>query len=136
MTEDNKKKNIREEMELAARILDEAALLFENGFLTGAFSRLYYFVLHGIRALLLTEGFQPKSHQGTLRLFSLHFVKKGAFEPAVARVFARLMKYREEADYNPSSRFTREDFLECKKEAVQLSDQIRAHLKDRGYMEG
>ena len=36
--------------------------------------------------------------------------------------FSRLMKYREEADYNPSYMFTREDYIELKKEpdSVQL----------------
>jgi uncharacterized protein (UPF0332 family) len=52
--------------------------------------------------VLLTEGLEPKSHEGALRLFGLHFVKPGAFEAKDSHIFSKLMKLREEADYNPS----------------------------------
>ncbi len=102
LKEENKRKNIREEMEKAGETISAATLLFDNGFFNDAISRLYYHVLHNVRALLLTEGLEPKSHEGALRLLSLHFVKEGIFEAQVAHTFSKLMKYREEADYNPS----------------------------------
>jgi hypothetical protein len=43
------------------------------------------------------------------------------------------MKYREEADYNPSYLFTKEDFTEFKKEAIDLSNKIKDYLKGKGY---
>ena len=54
MTEENKRKNIREEVEKAAKTIDAATLLFDHGFFDDAISKLYYFVLYNIRALLLT----------------------------------------------------------------------------------
>ena len=134
MTEDNKKTNIREELQRADQALKAASLLFDNGLLSDAISRLYYFVLHNVRALLLTEGLQPKSHSGALSLFGLHFVKKGVIEADVSHVFSKLMRYREEADYNPSHRFSSEDFVECRDEARKLSGQIHDHLEDMGYL--
>jgi uncharacterized protein (UPF0332 family) len=56
MTEENKKENIRIELEGAEKTLAEADLLFQNGFISGAVSRLYYSVLYIIRAVLLTKG--------------------------------------------------------------------------------
>jgi hypothetical protein len=44
------------------------------------------------------------------------------------------MKYREEADYNPSYMFTKEDFVEFRKEAEGLSGRIKDYLKDKGYI--
>ena len=134
MTEDNKKTNIREELERAEEALKAASLLFDNGLLSDAISRLYYFVLHSVRALLLTEGLQPKSHAGALSLFGLHFVKKGVIEADVSHVFSKLMKYREEADYNPSHRFSREDFVESRDEAQKLSELIHDRLDGMGYI--
>jgi len=134
MTEENKRENIREEMARAAKAMGAASLLFDNGFLNDAISRLYYSLLHFIRALLLTKGLEPKSHEGALRLFALYFVKEGAFEPADSHTFSRLMKYREEADYNPSYMFTKEDFVEFKKEAEELSNKIQGNLKEKGYL--
>src|SRR3972149_9694761 len=99
MTEENKRENIKNELDRASKAIDAAILLFENDFLNDAVSRLYYFLLYNIRALLLTEGLEPKSHEGSLRLLGLHFVKKGIFSPSDSHIFSKLMKYREEADY-------------------------------------
>ena len=134
MTEENKKDNIKNELERASNALQAANLLYDNGFLNDAVSRLYYFLLHTIRALLLTKGLEPKSHEGALRVFGLHFVKEGIFLPRDSHIFSRLMKYREEADYNPSYTFTKEDFIEFKKEAEDLSSKIKAYLNKMGYL--
>lgn len=134
MTEENKRENIKNELDRASKAMDAAVLLFENGFLNDAVSRLYYFLLYNIRALLLTEGLEPKSHQGSLRLLGLHFVKKGTFDVKASHIFAKLMKYREEADYNPSSIFTREDFVEFRKEAEYLANKIREYFVKKGYL--
>ena len=134
LKEENKRKNIREEMEKAGETINAATLLFDNGFFNDAISRLYYHVLHNVRALLLTEGLEPKSHEGALRLLSLHFVKEGIFEAQVAHTFSKLMKYREEADYNPSYVFTAEDFVDFKREAEDLSNRIRAFLRSKNHL--
>jgi len=134
MTEENKKDNIKNELERASNALQAANLLYDNGFLNDAVSRLYYFLLHNIRSLLLSKGLEPKSHEGALRVFGLHFVKEGIFLPRDSHIFSRLMKYREEADYNPSYTFTKEDFIEFKKEAEDLSSKIKAYLNKMGYI--
>lgn len=134
MTEGNKKLNIREEAERAEQTIQAARLLYEKGFFSDAISRLYYFLLYYIRALLLTKGFEPKSHEGALRLFSLHFVKAGSFEIESFHVFSKMMKYREEADYNPSYLFTQEDLITLIQESEELAVKIRDYLKKEGYL--
>jgi len=76
---------------------------------------------------------EPKSHEGALRLFGLHFVKEGHFEAKASHVFSKLMKYREEADYNPSYAFTSEDYVDFRQEADRLSCLIEAYLQEKGY---
>jgi len=132
--EENKSKNIAEELGKATKAAKAAALLFENGFVEEAISRLYYFLLYHVRAMLLTKGLEPRSHEGALRLLGLHFVKEGVLQPQISHVFSKLMKYREEADYNPSYVFTREDFIQFKEEAKTASDVIHGFLKDSGYL--
>ena len=134
MNEQNKKANILEEIERANEAIKVAYLLFENGFFRDAVSRLYYSLLYFVRGLLLTEGFEPKSHEGALRLFGLHFVKKGLFKAEDSHIFSKLMKYREEADYNPSYTFAREDFIEFKDESDRLIQKIMVYLKANGYL--
>ncbi len=134
MIEENKRNNIHDELDKSSEILQEAELLYNNGFINGAVSRLYYSSFHTVRALLLSRGLEPKSHEGALRLFGLHFIKKGVFETKYSHIFSRLMKYREEADYNPSYMFTQEDVLEFKKDAEELLDKIRMYLTEKGYL--
>jgi len=134
VNEDNKKANIREEMDRANEAIRAANLLFENGFIRDAVSKVYYCLLYSIRALLLTEGLEPKSHEGALRLFGLHFIKPGAFEAKESHVFSKLMKLREEADYNPSCTFTPEDFAEFKSEAEGVIQKITNYLKNKNYL--
>jgi len=133
VNEANKRLNIRDEMERASEVLRAARLLYDNGFVKDAISRLYYSILYSVRALLLTKGLEPKSHEAALRLFGLHFVKSGAFEPRDSHVFSKLMKYREEADYNPTYIFMPEDFTELATEADRLIQKIAGYLKDLGY---
>ena len=133
MIEENKRENIREEIERATETRRAAELLFSNDFTKDAISKLYYFLLYSVRALLLTKGLEPKSHEGALRLFGLHFVKEGLFMAQDSHVFSKLMKFREEADYNPSYIFTMEDFKDLAMEADNLFLKIRAYLKDKDY---
>ena len=134
MNEGNKKENVREEIEHADESMKAADLLFNNGFIRDAVAKLYYSLLYTVRAMLLTKGLEPKSHEGALRLFGLHFVKQGLFEPEASHVFSRLMKYRQEADYNPTYVFTPEDFIEFKKQAEMVMQRITSRLKQEGYL--
>jgi uncharacterized protein (UPF0332 family) len=134
VNEQNKKANIREEIERASEAIRAAQLLFENGFVRDAVSKIYYSLLYSIRAVLLTEGLEPKSHEGALRLFGLHFVKPGAFEAKDSHIFSKLMKLREEADYNPSYTFVPEDFSDFKGEAEGAIQRITHYLQNKGYL--
>jgi hypothetical protein len=129
MTEDNRKENIHAELNRADDAIKAADLLFDHSFVSDAVSRLYYFVLYHIRALLLSKGLEPRSHEGALRLLGLHFIRENLIKKDVAQIFSKLMKFREEADYNPISMFAKEDYIEYKAEAQALADTIRKYLK-------
>lgn len=119
---------MKEELARAATALGAADLLHQNGFNNEAVSRLYYYLLYRIRAVLLSKGLEPRSHEGVLRLFSLHFVKPGQFPPDAAHLLSKLMKYREEADYNPAYAFQGQDYRRLREEAKALADRIDAFL--------
>ena len=44
------------------------------------------------------------------------------------------MKYREEADYNPSYTFASEDFTEFKNDAETVIQKITIHLREKDYL--
>jgi hypothetical protein len=45
------------------------------------------------------------------------------------------MKYRQEADYNPSCTFTHEDYVEFRKETEMVMHKIITRLKEGGYLD-
>lgn len=134
MTDANKAANIRDELARAGTALAAADVLAGEHLSSDAVSRLYYHLFYHVRALLLTKGIEARSHDGLLRLFGMHFVKSGAFPPDSAHIVSKLMKYRQEADYNPAHVFTEEDFTGLRREACDLAAAIRAHVAAAGYV--
>ncbi len=134
MNHDNTRAAITEELKRAKEALCAADLLFENKFITDAVSKLYYYLLYNIRALLLTKNLEPRSHEGVLRLFGLHFVKPGIFTPNASHVLSKMMKFREEADYNPSYMFTGDDYTEFRSEVSSVSEDVREYLNEAGFI--
>lgn len=134
MTDENKKKSISAEIERAGDCLKEAEVLHKHDLHAGATSRLYYYVFHLVKALLLSRGLEPKTHEGALRLLSLHFVKTEILDTQTSHIFARLMKYREEADYNPAYVFLENDYLEFRNDAEALREKIYDLLSREGFV--
>jgi len=99
VTDENKRANITAELARSDESFRAAGVLLDADLLHDAESRLYYAAYHAAVALLLTQGLEPRSHTGVANLLGLHFVKTGRLGPDDARVFARLQKYRIEADY-------------------------------------
>lgn len=88
---DDEAERAREELRAATELLRAALPRV-------ALTRTYFAAFHAIRALLYSRGLEPRTHDGTLHLFNLGFVRTGAYAPADGRLLARLQKYREEAD--------------------------------------
>ena len=106
MTADNAAANARAEAARGDESLASARCLVDNGFPRDAVSRAYYAAYHWARALLLSKGVEPKTHRGTVQLFSLHFVKDGPLADDVAALLARLETYRELSDYTSTASFS------------------------------
>lgn len=88
----------RESVERARDELAAAEALLATKHPRVALTRTYFAVFHAVRALLYRAGFDPQSHRGVHSLFHTHFVRTGSYDAASAATFARLQKYREEAD--------------------------------------
>ncbi|MDO8836137.1 MAG: HEPN domain-containing protein [Vicinamibacterales bacterium] len=117
MTPANRRANIAAEFARADESMRAARVLVDAGLRHDAESRLYYAIYHAAMAILLTEGIEPRSHAGTTSLLGLHFVKTGRMDPDDARLFARIQKYRIEADYGRDFVLTdaaiKEDLAAC-----------------------
>lgn len=120
---------IQLEIEAGNESLDAVKALMEKGLYRSAISRTYYGLFHYIRALLYTQGLEPKSHEGLEHLFGLHFVKAGRVDSGSAKLLARLQKYREQSDYGLVTVFTKEDVEQELSEVERFVQSIQGYLK-------
>ncbi len=128
MKEENRLKNRDEELAHADESLKAGYVLMENRLYREALPKFYYALFHAMRALLFTEGLEPRSHEGVSHLFNLHFVKPGLFSNERHRFFKRLMKYRHEADYGLGFDITEKDCDEWRSEVSGIIVEIKEFL--------
>lgn len=96
-------------IESARKRLHSAQVLIDAGEYRDSISRSYYAVLDAADAALIIKGITPHSHEGTLMLFGVHFVKKGLVQKDFGALFKRMRKARQQADYNRQVVFTKDD---------------------------
>lgn len=109
VNETNKPQVSQEFIESAKKRLASAQVLLNSDLYRDSISRSYYTVLDAADAALIAKGFTPKSHEGTITLFGAHFVKVGLVPKDYDSLFRRIHKARNDADYKPQIKFTRDD---------------------------
>jgi uncharacterized protein (UPF0332 family) len=133
VTDENRRRNLQDELARAADALLAAQALLDLGLHADSVSRSYYAVFHYLRALLLTRGIEPKSHNGAIRLFNTEFVRPGAFPTAHNRLLGGLQKAREMADYDSAVAFSKDDARAQLEEARQFAREVGAFLEREGW---
>lgn len=108
--------------------LRAAETLLKNEEYDDAVSRAYYSSFHAAGAILLTEGLSADTHQGTVNLFGLHFVKTGKFDKKFGRILTNLKDDRENGDYEIYSAIDREVAEEAVQEAREFLKQAEQYL--------
>lgn len=91
---------IKYKLQKSAQSIREAKLLIQNNIFDTAVSRLYYGAFYAINALLVENGFNPKTHSGTKTIFIKEFVLTGKVDSRFSDFYSFLMAKRFEADYD------------------------------------
>jgi uncharacterized protein (UPF0332 family) len=130
----NKKINIKLELSRGEEAIEAAEMLFEKNLFPDAVSRVYYAVFHHLKAILFTIGHEPRSHEGALHLFNIHFLKTGEFPPKYGKVLKRIKKHREESDYKATVIFTKENTQGDLREMRQFCREIKDFLIKNNYL--
>lgn len=135
MTNENRKKNIAAEVTRGNDTLESAEILYAAAKYADAVSRAYYAAFHYARALLLTLGEETRTHGGLDRLLQRDLVREGRFSPDVARLFARLMTYRFEADYTAEYVFTANSARDELDAAQRFVSESQRYLARDGWID-
>ena len=85
--------------------------------------------MHAARAILLSHGIITLTHAETIIKFSEHFIKKGAVDKEYGRWFNRVLRARQEADYEALKKFTKPEAEEAIKQAESFLNTINSMIK-------
>ncbi|WP_300596513.1 HEPN domain-containing protein [Niabella sp.] len=112
--------------------INEAEVLFVNGFYDSVVSRVYYAVFYAAGACLLIKDTFAKTHSGVKNKFHLMFIKTKVFKDDIGKLFDILFDERNNADYGDFSNYSRSDvepLISRGKDAVkEISKYVEAHL--------
>jgi uncharacterized protein (UPF0332 family) len=131
---ENRRRNVSDEVARADEALRASRALLGVGLHADAVSRSYYAALHLIRALLLTQGVEPKTHAGAIHLLNTEFVRAGRLPSSHNRLLAGLQRARELADYDAAVTFSAEDATAQLADAERFAADALALLRTGGWL--
>jgi uncharacterized protein len=134
MTEENRRRNLRDEVERADQALRAAQALLDVGLHADSVSRAYYAAYPLLRALLLSRGMEPRSHSGAIHLFNTEFVRPGLLPSSHNRLLGGLQRARELADYDPAVAFSAEDAAMNLEDARSFAREVLELLAREGWL--
>ena len=88
--------------------LKSSKSLYELGQYSDSASLSYYAMFLMAKALLKKKGFDTKTHEGTINLFSLKYVHESNFDYSIFVYLPSAQSKREDADYNALDYITQE----------------------------
>ena len=133
MTDENRRSNVAQELASARRLRDSADRIAQVGELEAATTRLYFAALHAVKAVLLTEGIEAKSHRGIHPLLVLHFGRPGLLPDWVGPTFSQLETERDLADYVAMYTVPPERWEDRRAACDRLLLEIERFLRERGF---
>ena len=134
MTGENRRVNVADEVAAARRLRKSAETIASVGELEAATTRLYFAALHAAKAVLLTEGIEPKSHRGIHHLLALHFGAPRLLADWAGPTFSQLETERDLADYVANYTVTPERWLERCAACDRLLAEFERYLRERGWL--
>jgi uncharacterized protein (UPF0332 family) len=133
VTDENRRRNIGDELKRADESMRAAEALLGLGLHADSVSRSYYAVLHLVRALLLSLGLEARSHSGIVHLFHAELVRPGLFPPTHNRALAALQRSREFADYDAAVTFSQADAEASLADARAFAEDTLKALRSTGH---
>lgn len=131
MEPEEKEEFVRLRMVMARDKVKAAKDLLKAGHKRDAVSASYA-MFYAAKAVLLAEGKEPHTHEGTKRLLGEYCVRNGAVEKSFGRMFAVAQEARYRADYKEKVKITKKDVEEAIDNARKFVSRMKKVLKGKG----
>jgi uncharacterized protein (UPF0332 family) len=109
-----------------------AGYAIEANYWNSAADELYYTCFYLIRSLFTLHDIQAQTHAGVKSLFSLKFVKENQLDGKYAKLFGKLLTYRQEGRYGEYN-LTEEMILPFVKEVEEFKTKVFDLLDQAGF---
>ena len=130
LDDDNRRLIVNDELAKSYDALTDAEVLMEKERWNGAANRFYYALFHAANALLIHDAHTVKSHKGSLRAFSQHYVITGKVPPEYGVLFSQFETLREGSDYTGFYRVAPEKLIQKVPLAKEMIDTIAEMVKE------
>ena len=117
-------------LEKAARAIEAAEMLLENGYPEFSTGRAYYAMFYTAEALLEEKNLKFSKHGGVHGAFGQHYVKTGLFDPKYHRWLLDAFDQRIEGDYGTDIIAIPQDAHELICQAQDFLTTTKLFLKD------
>jgi uncharacterized protein (UPF0332 family) len=94
-------------------------------------SSAYYAMFHTAKALILLEGKDAKTHSGLVSIFGEKFVTTGEIDQHIAKLFRKLKRLRQKADYTYDYNPPFEEAEQAVIDAEKFVEEIRKFIKEK-----
>jgi uncharacterized protein (UPF0332 family) len=130
--ESQDKKSLSEiRMAKAYEFLEDARANYKDGRYKTSINRSYYAALNAARSILILEGANPETHEGTITMLSLRFIKPGLLPVDIIKKFKVLFSRRTDVDYGDFDNIDKtdaEDSIGITGEIIELIDKARKKM--------
>lgn len=100
MNEEERRVIVDQEMVKALKFLTDAEELARLEMWNVVANRTYYALYHAVMAMMVNDGFLPKTHSGLITEFGREYVITGKIEPKYSKVLSQMRSIRENCDYD------------------------------------
>jgi uncharacterized protein (UPF0332 family) len=118
-------------MAKAYEFLEDAGANYKDGRYKTSINRSYYAVLNAARSILILKGANPETHEGTITMLSLRFIKPGLLPVDIIKKFKILFSRRTDVDYGDFDNIDKtdaEDSIGITGEIIELIDKARKKM--------
>ncbi len=131
LSENERQIVVNRELEKAQRTFEDMEFCANEGKWEAASNRLYYALFHAMSALLISDGYNVKSHRGILAMFGEHYVRTGVFERKDGSLLSDLVIMRDNADYNCFYEADEEKLSPLIVPTKSLIDKIKQYIQNK-----
>jgi len=100
MNEEERRVIVDQEMVKALKFLTDAEELARLEMWNVVANRAYYALYHAVMAMMVNDGFLPKTHSGLITEFGREYVITGKIDPKYSKVLSQMRSIRENCDYD------------------------------------